>query len=753
MKDVLQRSRAAIATTSLVACAGVSSAIAVSAQLPSPPPATVEITGRCLAAEDSTPLPGCRITVTGRTAAGQPLAVDSPSWFAPEPATSDAAGRFALRVAWPLGRGGRQPGHFILRVESTGRTEYSESVLVPRLFAQRGRRLGDLKLTRGVRVQVRIVDTDGKAVHGVKITAVPRNPQPAGEPTSAPDAGPPAERGPRREGDAYVGCSDARGNVEWQHPSSGVLPTGTWQLLPVAREAQQKAPVLALDAAAPGQAERTVEITVGPEQREHTIRGSCADAAGKPVAGLALELSVGKIALAHSTTNARGEFFFATPKGRDGKTARIATLPPEAAWSPAPPRSLSFGTYEFGNQTVRLRLPKQTQLLVQVQQPEELEPATDTARQFTVLASPVSVNGRSTQGLLTRIPATDEPFPLDGLQAGVWHISVHASDGSFAPIGRNITVTADGKVLNTPAPKGRAPMDVCILRPNAAVECTWVLLCDNQPQAGVTVDLLVAHGMKTGTALSRAIDHNGGPLAYNGSVNERQPLVVDRAVSDDQGRVVLRAESKLAHVALRIHGPGVQPFCKVLGSLPARAQAQGSERTTPVPEPIDVRQAAQLVGSVAAADMDQIRRLDWTRESALATARVSGQGPNDWPGSVAAKRRRTRPYLVVRQRGEVCRAFVPIQDDGSFDTGALPPGPLAIELHVPLDPKPAQGGPVALFLGTGERVTKSFEIWRGTLPAGRRSAPPLVLPAAVREQPVRPPKLPPAGKDAAKREL
>ena len=137
-------------------------------------PAVCEITGRCLALEDQTPLPDCTVALQGWPAddlrvAAFPGRLD---WRAPAPVRTDAEGRFVIRCV-PL-----PPLAFDLVIGAPDRVRSTRRWLA---LAPGSRiDLGPLPLARARPLCGRVVDDAGQPIAGITVTVQ--------HPVAAPDA-------------------------------------------------------------------------------------------------------------------------------------------------------------------------------------------------------------------------------------------------------------------------------------------------------------------------------------------------------------------------------------------------------------------------------------------------------------------------------------------------------------------------------------------------------------------------------------
>jgi hypothetical protein len=218
------------------------------------------VTGRCVAAEDGTPLTGCSFTVVW------PLRT---SFVVRDPGAG-ADGSFAIALA-----PGTDSETFQLHVAHPTRVTHR----LPREVRRGGElALGELRLAAGVVVRGRVLDTDGEPRADVVVHL-----QPAGVPS--PGASPWAAR------------TGEDGSFAFAEP----LAPGAWTVA-VPRYELHGERALHL---APRDGTRHLELVVTAEAPGDRITGVAVDATGAPVAGLRVQGTPSAIG---ARTDARGRF-------------------------------------------------------------------------------------------------------------------------------------------------------------------------------------------------------------------------------------------------------------------------------------------------------------------------------------------------------------------------------------------------------------------------------------------------------------
>lgn len=217
--------------------------------------ALVIIRGRCVAAENGTPLAGCEVGILGwsQNSSVVALAGGGPRSFEPDPVLTGEDGRFEFRFEADLAM------QFVVDAVHEGRVRkggrWSEELVAGTVLE-----LGDVPLGIGVRVSGTVKGSGGEKIADAEVSL-------GGIPMELEQSGGGA-------GDSVGAIADAEGNFVFAH----AVPAGTW-------EVRLRTPGFIQDGPESftipeGVKEAVLEVTATPAE---WIEGICVDEAGVPV--------------------------------------------------------------------------------------------------------------------------------------------------------------------------------------------------------------------------------------------------------------------------------------------------------------------------------------------------------------------------------------------------------------------------------------------------------------------------------------
>ena len=458
------------------------------------------LSGRCLNAQTGSPLASCQVLLSMRDASRELIpATAPPPWQPLLSRSTDSDGRFEVAVPVVSGKEvkirirleGFVPAHAIL------------GSLRPDFTLE----LGELRLQPGCQIAGTVVDESDLAVANVRVSI---EGVPLGLPAQAQD-------GTRLEGE-----SDADGRFV----IDGCVPEGVWSLQTPASGVLLQSPTRLLVRS--GEEGQNLRLRV---QRLPSLSGRVVDAIGQTVAGVKVMARMDHRGIwPFDISDDDGSFCI---PAEDLRPVPVELFVRTAG--PCEPYE-SRATYEWGQSDIELVVQRSRQVEVIVQE-EETGQAVET---FAVRYGPGAENrlpnrprqeGKHTGGRLI----------LDGIVTGQNSLQILPRDPLLLPSDPVTFESQDG-----------GPMPLHVSLQKAVPLVVELVRADGSPVAGSRVQLVEPEEGVRFTLSSRAHD----VVRTSASPDRAGPRILSESVSDASGRVTLGGPVEQSGLALRALGPG-----------------------------------------------------------------------------------------------------------------------------------------------------------------------------------------------------
>ncbi len=493
------------------------------------------IRGRCVSAEDGSPIQGCEITLqafrSNRSREDLRRGLPEYRWESPLPLISKEDGRF--EGAWPgVGQ------TFTAKIRMPGRAGLDATWVD--LRGGQTIELGDVRMEAGFQVGGRVRDQGGRAVAGVRVRL--RNPA--------------IQNGsPVPTWTWSIGKSDEEGAFTL----SPEVPAGTWQVKASGSGSRLVTPPYVSIVA--GETPEPLSILV---ESMPTVSGLCVDLEGKPVSGARLRgMAAGTEQERMISWSGRSD-----EKGRFRLVAHEQDPPPFRLDSDTHDLRSPSSVYDWNNGELRVVLLPPLKLEVEVVERRSGEPVED----FHLL---YQTQAEAPGGLEREYPGFHHPggkLVVEGLTRSAYHFWIVTPNREFALAGP-IAVQAEES--------GGEPIRIELAR--SSVWRFEVADEGGQSLGGVTV---TAHFVPAGGWNGKPIPEDGAWISFSADPPQRLE-VIGSGVSEESGRGEIKVPTGLEEMVIRLERHGAEQWVhpvrpdveratpltwKTLGSLAGRVE-------------------------------------------------------------------------------------------------------------------------------------------------------------------------------------